>query len=210
MYIPTRFLETDHETLYQFIRDHSFALLVTNGVASVATGLAPLATHLPMELQANGDGTIQLVGHLAKANSQWKMLGSETPALAVFSGPHAYISSSWYDHVNVPTWNYLAVHVTGRTQILSEEKTLALLHQQLDHYEANSQCPVSVASMTEAYVRKEMRGLVGFSMQIETIEGAAKLSQNRDDKNHQAIVDELKKQNDFNANRVAEEMIRRR
>lgn len=210
MYVPPRFQESDRETLYQFMRVNSFALLITNVVVSGSAGRAPLATHLPLELQTDSEGTLHLVGHLAKANPQWKTLGTDTSALAVFSGPHAYISSSWYDHVNVPTWNYLAVHVTGRTRLLSEDETLMLLHQQLDHYEARSRCPVSVASMTEDYVRKEMRGLVGFSMQIETIEGAAKLSQNRDDKNHAAIVEELKKQNDFNANRVAEEMIRRR
>lgn len=210
MYVPPRFQETDHETLYQFIRANPFALLVTTGMSDETAIPAPLATHLPMELQPDSGGKLQLFGHLARANPQWKMLGTDAPALVVFSGPHAYISSSWYDHVNVPTWNYLAVHVAGRTRLLDEEETLSLLHQQLGHYEANSRCPVSVASMTEAYVRKEMRGLVGFSMQIETIQGAAKLSQNRDDKNHAAIVEELKKQNDFNANRVAEEMTRRR
>lgn len=210
MYIPTRFQESDRETLYQFIRDNPFALLVTNGTTGAEMSPAPLATHLPIELQADTEGTMHLVGHMAKANPQCKTLGTETPALVIFSGPHAYISSSWYDHVNVPTWNYLAVHVTGRTRLLNEDETLTLLHQQLDHYEANSQCPVSVASMTENYVRKEMRGLVGFSMQIGTIQGGAKLSQNRDDKNYSAIVEELKKQNDFNANRVAEEMIKRR
>jgi transcriptional regulator len=208
MYVPPRFQESDQEALYQFIRANPFALLVTTGPLDAAQ--APLATHLPIELQPDSEGKLHLVGHLAKANPQWKTLGTETPALVVFSGPHAYISSSWYDHVNVPTWNYLAVQVTGRTRLLTDDETLTLLHQQLGHYEANSRCPVSVASMTEAYVRQEMRGLVGFSLQIETIQGAAKLSQNRDDKNHAAIVEELKKQNDFNANQVAEEMIRRR
>lgn len=206
MYIPSQFQETDRTVLYQFIRDNPFALLVASGFINET----PLATHLPIELHANARGEWQLVGHLAKANPQSKRLGSETPALAVFSGPHAYISSSWYDHVNVPTWNYLSVQVTGLTRLLDSDETLELLRQQVDRYEVHSRCPVSVASMTEAYVRKEMRGIVAFSMQIDTIQGAAKLSQNRDDKNHAAIVDALTQQNDFNANRVAEEMIKRR
>ena len=206
MYVPKQYQETDRETLYQFIRDNSFALLVTTGSANAA----PVATHLPIELHPDDSGTLQLVGHLAKANAQWKMLGTEMPALAVFSGPHTYISSSWYDHVNVPTWNYLSVQVTGRTRLLTDDETLALLSKQLARYEARSRCPVSVASMTESYVRREMRGLVAFSMQIEIIEGAAKLSQNRDDKNHAAIVNELQKQDDVNANRVADEMMNRR
>lgn len=210
MYIPSLFLETDRDVLHQFIRDNPFALLTTNGSVGQAGASAPLATHLPIELQTDAHGEWQLTGHLAKANPQWKQLGSETPALAVFSGPHAYISSSWYDHVNVPTWNYLAVQVTGRTRLLTDDETLELLRKQVDRYEVNSRCPVSVASMTETYVRNQMRGVVAFSMQIDTIRGAAKLSQNRDDKNHAAIVDALNQQNDFNANRVAEEMIKRR
>ena len=211
MYVPKQYQETDRETLYQFIRDNSFALLVTTASANgQSANTAPVATHLPIELHPDASGTLQLVGHLAKANAQWKMLGTETPALAVFSGPHAYISSSWYDHVNVPTWNYLSVQVTGRTRLLTDDETLVLLSKQVDRYEARSRCPVSVASMTETYVRREMRGVVAFAMRIETIEGTAKLSQSRDDKNHAAIVHELQKQDDVNASRVADEMMKRR
>ncbi|GAB3886725.1 FMN-binding negative transcriptional regulator [Spirosoma agri] len=205
MYIPKSFQETDQTTLLQFVRDHSFALLITTGDDGI-----PVATHLPIELQPTTDGNFQLVGHLAKANAQWTLLGRDIPALAVFSGPHSYISSSWYDHVNVPTWNYLSVQITGRTTLLSDDETLELLRQQVDKYEARSKCPVSIESMTERYVRQQMRGLVAFSMAIETIEGAAKLSQNRDDKNYQAIIAELNQQDDTNAQAVASEMAHRR
>ena len=205
MYVPKSFQETDQTTLLQFVRDHSFALLITTGDDGT-----PLATHIPIELKPTVDGQFQLVGHLAKANPQWKQLGRDTPALAVFSGPHSYISSSWYDHVNVPTWNYLSVQITGRTAVLSDEETLELLRQQVDKYESRSKCPVSIESMTESYVRKEMRGLVAFSMTIDTIQGAAKLSQNRDDKNYQAIIAELNQQDDPNAQAVASEMAHRR
>ena len=205
MYVPKRFQETDRDTLFQFIRDNSFALLVTTGDDGI-----PVATHLPIELLPSNDGQFQLTGHLAKANPQWKLLGSDTSALAVFSGAHSYISSSWYDHVNVPTWNYLSVHVIGRTRILTEDDTLELLRQQVDNYEAHSKCPVSVESMTEAYVRKEMRGVVAFSMTIDSIQGAAKLSQNRDDKNYKNIITELRQQGSENADVMANEMEARR
>ncbi|RYF45341.1 MAG: FMN-binding negative transcriptional regulator, partial [Cytophagaceae bacterium] len=118
MYVPEHFQETDRDGLLQFIREHSFALLVLTNEAGV-----PIATHLPIELQVDADGIARLSGHISKANPQAKLLGGETSALAVFSGPHAYISSSWYDHVNVPTWNYLSVHVYGRTRVLNEEET---------------------------------------------------------------------------------------
>lgn len=205
MYIPKSFQETDRETLFQFIRNNSFALLVSTGDDGI-----PMATHLPIELQPTGDDQFQLVGHLAKANPQGKLLARNTPSLAVFSGPHSYISSSWYDHVNVPTWNYLSVHVTGQTRILTEDETLELLRQQVDKYEARSKCPVSIESMTEVYVRKEMRGLVAFSMTIDKIEGAAKLSQNRDDANYKAIISELRQTGDPTADALANEMAARR
>lgn len=205
MYIPKSFQETDREALFQFIRTNSFALLVSTGDDGI-----PVATHLPIELVPAADGQFQLVGHLAKANPQGKLLARHTPSLAVFSGAHSYISSSWYDHINVPTWNYLSVHVTGRTSLLTDDETLEFLRQQVDKYEAKSACPVSIESMTEAYVRKEMRGLIAFSMTIDSLQGAAKLSQNRDDKNYQAIISELRQTGDANASALADEMGSRR
>ncbi|GAB3780486.1 protease synthase/sporulation negative transcriptional regulator PaiB [Spirosoma horti] len=205
MYIPKAFQETDRDTLFQFIRNHSFALLVSTGDDGI-----PVATHLPIELMPTADGQFALVGHLAKANPQGKLLARSTPSLAVFSGAHSYISSSWYDHVNVPTWNYLSVQVTGRASLLTEDETLNFLRQQVDKYEAKSACPVSVESMTEGYVRKEMRGLVAFSMTIDTIQGAAKLSQNRDDTNYKAIISELRLTGDPTADALANEMAARR
>lgn len=86
MYIPKSFLETDRETLFQFIRTNSFALLVSTGDNGI-----PVATHLPIELIPIADGQFQLVGHLAKANPQGKLLARHTPSLAVFSGAHSYI-----------------------------------------------------------------------------------------------------------------------
>jgi transcriptional regulator len=205
MYVPKAFQETDQSTLFEFIRQNSFALLITAGQEGL-----PAATHMPIELAPASDGQFQLVGHLARANPQAKLLGDSRPALVVFSGAHSYISSSWYDHVNVPTWNYLSVQITGRTSLLSADETLEFLRRQVDKYESKSRCPVSVDSMTEDYVRKEMRGLVAFSMTIDTVQGAAKLSQNRDDKNYKNIIAELRQTGDSNAGAVAEEMAFRR
>ncbi|QMW03785.1 FMN-binding negative transcriptional regulator [Spirosoma foliorum] len=205
MYTPKAFQETDRDTLYQFIRDNSFGLLVSTGTDGI-----PVATHIPIELQPDAAGKLQLVGHLSKANPQGRLLGNNTPALAVFSGAHSYISSSWYDHVNVPTWNYLSVQVTGQTDILSDDEALEVLRRQVDKYEAHSKCPVSVESMTEGYVRKEMRGIIAFTMTIDTIQGTAKLSQNRDDKNYQNIISELRQTGHAGASELADEMAARR
>ena len=205
MYVPKNFQENDRGKLLQFVQEQSFALLVLTNEAGI-----PIATHLPIELQIGIDGIARLVGHISKANPQAKLLGSDVAALAIFSGPHAYISSSWYDHVNVPTWNYLSVHVYGRTRLMNDDQTLELLRKQVDKYEAASACPVSIESMTEAYVRQQMHGLVAFEMEIETMQGAAKLSQNRDEVNHAAIVEQLRQRDDVESHRVADEMIKRR
>ncbi len=205
MYVPKNFVIADRDTLFQFIHENSFALLVTTGDDGV-----PVATHIPIELLPTDENQFQLVGHLAKANPQWKLLGRDTPALAIFSGPHRYISSSWYDHVNVPTWNYISVHVTGQTSLLTQDETLEFLRKQVDKHETHSTCPVSVNSMTEDFVRKEMRGIVAFKMTIDSIQGAAKLSQNRDDKNYQNIITELQKQGNQDAESIATEMAARR
>ena len=127
MYTPKQFQEKDREVMLQLIQQQSFALLVTTNTEGV-----PIATHIPIELQTSPDGVTHLIGHVGKANPQAKLFGTNQQALAVFSGPHAYISSSWYDHINVPTWNYVSVHVYGRTRVLTEEETLELLRNQTD------------------------------------------------------------------------------
>ncbi len=205
MYTPKHFQENDREVMFQLIQQQPFALLVMTSAAGI-----PVATHIPVELQTDPDGAARLVGHVSKANPQAKLFGSNVPALAVFSGPHAYISASWYNHINVPTWNYIAVHAYGPTRVLTEDETLQLLRNQTDRYEKASACPVSIESMTEAYVRKEMRGLVAFSLAIDTLQGTAKLSQNRDDTNHAAIVENLRQRADPDSQHVADEMVKRR
>src|SRR5436309_15160351 len=125
MYIPAAFAETDLTRLHDFIGQNSFGLLVTQ-----VEGL-PFATHLPflLERPAGPHGT--LVGHVARANSQWREAAGQT-ALAIFSGPHAYVSPTWYEAEQVvPTWNYAAVHVYGRVQIIQDESALLGIVQEM-------------------------------------------------------------------------------
>ncbi|MBK5280316.1 MAG: FMN-binding negative transcriptional regulator, partial [Bacteroidia bacterium] len=148
----------------------------------------------------------KLSGHVARGNKQWKEWSSETEVLAIFSGPHTYISSSWYDHENVPTWNYIAVHVYGKLKILSDQELLQSLKDLTNKYEKQSEKPVTVEKMNPNYVKKEMLGIVGFEIEITKIEGTYKLSQNRDAKNHETIISELKKRNDPSSTAIAQEM----
>ena len=123
MYIPERNKKEDIEEIKDFLSKNAFGILI-NQVAG-----RPWATHIPLELEADGDGNDILVGHIAKANPQWKGFTEDEEVLCIFNGPHAYISSSWYKEEEVPTWNYVAVHVYGKLKILTEEEVMASLHR---------------------------------------------------------------------------------
>src|SRR6478736_5696971 len=185
------------EELHHFIRENGFAILV-----STVDG-KPWATHIPLMLSSDGK---KLSGHISRGNKQWREWNSESEVLAIFSGPHAYISSSWYDHENVPTWNYIAVHVYGKLKIQSDQELLQSLKELTHKYEKHSEHPVSVETMNSAYVKKEMLAIVGFEIEVTKIEATYKLSQNRDEKNHNNILAELEKRNDPASAAIAHEM----
>ncbi len=189
------------EELQEFIRKNGFAILI-----STVEG-KPWATHIPLVLSQ--DGT-KLAGHIAKGNKQWKDWNTETDVLVVFSGPHSYISSSWYDHENVSTWNYIAVHASGTIRIQSTEELLSGLKSLTNKYESRSQHPVTVEGFSPEFLNKEMLGIVGFEITITKLEAAYKLSQNRDDKNYKNIVEELEKRNEPDSTSVAAEMRKQR
>lgn len=200
MYIPKLYRNTDFPEIEKFLKQHSFAALI-----SLHEG-KHCATHLPLELEINSLGEKVMWGHLSKANPQWKSFDENGEVMAIFTGPHSYISSSWYDHVNVPTWNYIAVHVYGKVKLIEGDQLYEALRRLVNKYEVISKNPVSIDTMPVEFVRKEIKGVVGFEISVEKIEAAWKLSQNRNDANYLNIIAELEKLNDLNATLVAEEM----
>ncbi len=200
MYIPAYFKNNDLNEVRDFLNKNSFGILVSQKDSKF------LATHIPLELDKNEDGKDVLVGHISKGNPQWKNFTHDSEILAIFSGAHSYISSSWYDHENVPTWNYIAVHVYGKIKIIEGEKLINALKKLVDKYEMNSDKPVSVEKMSEKFISKEIKGIVGFEIEISEIQSAYKLSQNRDSVNHNNITEELEKKGDSNSQIIAEEM----
>jgi len=200
MYIPGHFKQHNIEEVKSFLKQNSFGILVSqvNG--------KPWATHIPLELEVNGEGKEVLVGHTSRGNKQWKDLEQNEEVLAIFNGPHTYISSSWYDHENVPTWNYIAVHVCGKIRTIEGEELLASLKRLIDKYEARSQHPVTVEAMSERFLESELRGIVGFELIITDIQAAYKLSQNRDLKNKTKIISELENRGDSDSLKIAEHM----
>jgi transcriptional regulator len=190
MYVPGLYKLKDPEEIREFVRENGFGILVN----SVNGRL--WATHIPMMFVKGNDGKDILIGHLSKANPQWKEFRTSQEVLAVFTGPHAYISPSWYDHENVPTWNYLAVHIYGIIQIIEGEELKGFLSEMVDKYEASMPHPVSVDRMSDHFISSEMKGIVGFRILISEIQAARKLSQNRDGKNYQRIIEGLENQGD--------------
>jgi transcriptional regulator len=197
MYTPKYAVNTNEKEIQEFIRQNGFGILVNTVNGKL------WATHTPFMLSSDSH---YLSGHIAKANLQGRSLQEGEEVLVIFQGAHTYISSSWYDHENVPTWNYMAAHVYGTIQLLEGDALKAELRSLVNEYEKTSTHPVSVDTMSSDYVEKEMRGIVGIRIEITKIESSFKLSQNRDDKNYHGIVKELEKRTDDGSHQVAKAM----
>ncbi len=197
MYTPKHFQNTNTTELIAFIKAHGFGILISQSEGNI------LASHIPIEISDDGS---KLAGHIARGNQQWKNFSDDHEVLAIFQGAHSYISSSWYNHENVPTWNYIAIHVYGRIQIIEGEKLHLSLKNLVDKYEKNVANPVSVEKLSAEYIKKAMVGIVGFEITISKIEASYKLSQNRDQESFKNIIQELEKRNDDSSLQVAAAM----
>lgn len=187
MYIPKQYQLTDEQKIHQIIKEYSFATVV-----SIHQGV-PEATHLPLYLSEDGKF---LYGHFARANTQWKDI-LDQQVLAVFSGPHSYISSSWYETKDsVPTWNYVSVHVKGLVEMMDEEEEIRIsLHHLIKKYERpNSSYDVN--AVESKYMTGLLKGIVPFKLRISSIEAVAKLSQGHSKERQKLVIDELLKRND--------------
>jgi transcriptional regulator len=174
MYVPPVFAEKNVETLHRLIDDHGFATLVS------VTPDGVTATHVPVMLDRTRGTQGTLVAHVARANPHGRALdGAEV--LAIFLGPHGYISPSWYEqHPSVPTWNYAAVHAYGRARLINDGARLdAIVKQLVEQYEAGRAQPWSAGGLPPDYVTGMLRGIVGLEIEITRLEGKLKLSQNR-------------------------------
>jgi transcriptional regulator len=200
MYVPSRYKADNIHELEEFIRQNSFATLVS------ISNSVPIASHIPIEFEIKDDNTKVLSGHVSKANPQWKTLEENEEVLVIFSGSHSYISSSWYNHENVPTWNYMAVHVYGKARLISEAELYSSLKKLMNRHEKSAAHPVKLENMTPNLVSKYLKAIVGFEIRIERMEAAFKLSQNRNDEDYRNIIHELEKQDSENSKNVAAEM----
>jgi transcriptional regulator len=197
MYVPAAFAETDLTRLHEFIERHSFGLLV-----SQLDGL-PFASHLPFLLERTTGPHGSLVGHVARANPQWRQAAGQT-ALAIFAGPHAYVSPTWYEAEQVvPTWNYTAVHAYGRVDIIqAEDALLEIVQKSVRVYERAMPRPWTFDA-SDPFVKRLLAQIVGLRIEIERVEGKFKLNQNQPAERRRKVVGALRQRGDENALAVA-------
>jgi transcriptional regulator len=176
MYVPKHFEVADPAWCHALIEAESFGTVVGTDEAGV-----PFATHLPFLLDAGRGRLGTLLGHVARANPQWRYFAPGRPLLAIFQGAHAYVSPGWYEvHPSVPTWNYVAVHAYGVPALVEDApRVTALLARLVATHEDGRPEPWRFASLSEEYVAGMLRGIVAFEIPIDRLEGKAKLSQNR-------------------------------
>jgi len=147
MYIPKLFRQEDSEKILEFLKQNNFPALVTYD------GEKLVATHLPVEVIRGEDDALTILGHMSHANPQWRNFG-EQEILLIFQGAHTYISPRWYDHVNVPTWNYMIAHVYGKVRIVEGDELYSLLSSLVQKHEV--QTPYSLEGLPQDFVQKEI------------------------------------------------------
>ena len=199
MYVPKTFEAPSIEHVRSFVEDNGFATLVSAASGDI------MATHTPLMIETIHDEEF-LTGHIARGNQQHHAFGNDRPLLAIFIEHHSYISSSWYDHINVPTWNYIAVHIKGTTTIMDGEELKQSLKNLVSKYEPKDGSGFSVDDMPKEMLSREMKGIVGFRMRIDSIEASYKLSQNRHDADYQNIISKLRARGDDFSLKIASDM----
>lgn len=190
MYIPGPFVESRVEVLDELIRAHPFAVLVSNGAE------VPDATHVPMYLVRSEAGAV-LRCHFARGNPHWRAIEASPRVLAIFQGPHHYITPTWYPSKQetgrvVPTWNYVTVHAAGRARLFEGEELIEHVAELTRHQEAAFEHPWGIEDAPADYIAGLAKAIVGVEIAIERLEGKWKLNQNRPEADRAGVMEGLK------------------
>ncbi len=200
LYIPKAFRIEDRRELVEFIEHHGFGTLVSSG----ADGLS--ASHIPFLVDVNDGGDVRLLGHFARANPHGQALLEARHVMAIFQGPHAYVSPGWYEnHPAVPTWNYVVVHAHGTARPIDEGELRSLLARLSAKYESGRPAPWRMEDLTEDYVAKMVAAIFGFAIDVERIEGKFKLSQNRPGRDAERVAAALQGEGEADLARLMRE-----
>ncbi|MBK8551108.1 MAG: FMN-binding negative transcriptional regulator [Ignavibacteria bacterium] len=199
MYTPKHFEMTDRDEIFDFIRNNSFAILISTNSGKLN------ATHLPVLLKSDEGENGYLYAHVAKANHQMKDISEEV--LVIFPGAHKYISPAWYEtNQTVPTWNYISVHVYGIIKILEDRESKMEIIKDVVKYFEGDESKYKVEDLKESYFEGQLRGITAFKIEITKIEGKKKISQNHPEERQQRVIEKLLSFDDENSNDIAEHM----
>ncbi len=203
MYKFSYYTEEDQQKVFDFMKNNSFAVITGQGEQY------PVATHIPLEVEIQDDGKIFLSGHLMKKTDHHIAFEKNENVLVIFNGPHTHVSASWYtDPAMGSTWDYMTVHAKGKIKFKDEAGTVAAVKAITDKYEGQNR-PSSFQNISQEYVDKMVKAIVGFSIEVESLENTFKLSQNRDEKSKRNIIEQLMKRGDDNSKAIAREIISR-
>jgi len=202
MYKLPNFTEEDPEKVFSFMKDNAFAVVTGFGEEY------PVASHLPLNVEIRNN-KIFLTGHLMKNTDHHKAFENNNNVLVIFHGPHTYISASWYDKTNVAsTWNYITVHAKGIISFTDDEGTYAAIKAITDKYEG-TETVASFDKLSKDYIDRLIKAIVGFEIEVISLDNVFKLSQNHNESTRYSIVEHLKERADENSAIIADEMNKR-
>lgn len=204
MYNLPYFKEKDAAVVKQFMRQHPFITLCGADAAG-----EPIATHIPVLIEERDD-RLFLRGHIMRNTDHHKAFMENSQVLAIFAGPHTYVSASWYSNPQQgSTWNYMTVHAKGTVEFLDETALLKLLHDLTAHFENNEDSPALFSHIPDDYIQRMTKAIVAIEISVLEIDHVFKLSQNRDEPSYHNIIEKLQ-QNDESARQIASEMLQRK
>lgn len=200
MYRMPHFTEKDKSKIIAFMKEHSFAIITGFGEQY------PVATHIPLEVIVNEDGKIVLSGHLMKNTDHHKAFVKNDNVLVIFNGPHCYVSASWYNNPqSASTWNYMTVHAKGKIMFTDDEGTFAAINAVTNKYEG-VETAAAFNKMPKEYIMQMLKAIIGFTIEVESVDNVFKLSQNKTDHEQINIIEQLKNKGDTNSVNIATEM----
>jgi transcriptional regulator len=199
MYKFSHYTEQDKEKVIAFMKANPFAMITGTGEKY------PVATQVPLEIKVEGD-KIFLVGHIMRKTDHQLAFEKNNNVLVLFTGPHCFVSASWYTNPSVgSTWNYITVHAKGNMRFMNEKETRDAVKAVSDKFEG-TQTDGAFDQLPQEYIDHMMKAIVGFTIEVESLDNIFKLSQNRDEASQKNIIEQLRKRGDDNSVMIAEEM----
>lgn len=204
MYNIAYFKEQDIDVVKTFIRQNAFAV-----ICGCTTDGKPVATHVPLLIEER-ENKLFFLGHFMRKTTHHKAFEQNSEVLAIFNGPHTYVSASWYANPqSASTWNYITVHAQGKLRLLDEDRLYDILARTTQHFENNPDSPALVEKMPVEYIRSMSKAIIAFEIEVTTLDNVFKLSQNRDAATKDSIIHQLKQTNEPGAIAIAQEMEKR-